>query len=194
MDLRDLELGGYRKQLGMVLQEPYLFYGTVCENIRYGVPAASEAQVVEAAIAANAHDFICKLEHGYDTLVGERGHTLSGGERQRISIARAILCDPRLLILDEATSSVDTETERNIQEALDRLTAGRTVIAIAHRLSTLRRADRIYVVEEGKVTEQGTHRELLANRKGTYRRLYDMQRELVDGHRPEPRSNQGEVR
>ena len=181
VDLRDLELGGYRKQLSMVLQEPYLFYGTVCENIRYGVPAASEEQVVEAAVAANAHDFICKLEHGYDTLVGERGHTLSGGERQRISIARAILCDPRLLVLDEATSSVDTETERNIQEALDRLTAGRTVIAIAHRLSTLRRADRIFVVEEGKVTEQGTHGELLANRGGTYRRLYDMQRELVDG-------------
>jgi len=181
VDLRDLDSGRYREQLGMVLQDPYLFFGTVAENIRYGLPAADEDEIVAAAIAANAHDFICKLDHGYDTLVGERGHTLSGGERQRVSIARAILRDPELLILDEATSSVDTETERKIQEALDRLTAGRTVIAIAHRLSTLHRADRILVVEDGRISEQGTHRELLANPQSTYKRLYELQRDLAHG-------------
>ena len=179
VDVRDLDSGHFRRQVGMVLQDPYLFHGSVLENIRYGHPEASEARVVDAAIAANAHDFVCRLEHGYDTVVGERGQTLSGGERQRISIARAILSDPRILILDEATSSVDTETERNIQEALDRLTAGRTVFAIAHRLSTLRRASRLFVVEDGRITESGTHAELLADPDGTYRRLYDMQRELV---------------
>jgi ATP-binding cassette subfamily B protein len=163
----------------MVLQDPYLFHGTILENICYGEPDAPAVRAVAAAQAANAHDFICKLEHGYDTIVGERGHTLSGGERQRISIARAILADPRILILDEATSSVDTETERNIQDALDRLTKGRTVIAIAHRLSTLRRANRLFVVEDGRITEQGTHAELLANADSTYRRLYEMQRELA---------------
>jgi ATP-binding cassette subfamily B protein len=135
--------------------------------------------VVNAARAANAHDFICQLPHGYETMVGERGHTLSGGERQRVSIARAILHDPRILVLDEATSSVDTETEYKIQEALDRLVAGRTVFAIAHRLSTLRRANRLFVIEDGKLTEQGTHAELLANAGGTYRRLYGMQRQLT---------------
>ena len=181
IDLRDLETSSYRRQIGIVLQDPYLFYGTVAENIRYGVPEASEQETVEAAMAANAHDFVCALEHGYDTLVGERGHTLSGGERQRISIARAILRNPTLLMLDEATSSVDTQTERKIQDALDRLTAGRTVIAIAHRLSTLHKADRILVVEDGKITEQGTHRELLENAASTYRRLYDMQRDLARG-------------
>jgi ATP-binding cassette subfamily B protein len=181
IDLRELEMGSYRRQIGIVLQEPYLFYGTVAENIRYGVPDATEQRTVEAAVAANAHDFICRLEHGYDTLVGERGHTLSGGERQRISIARAILRDPKLLMLDEATSSVDTQTERKIQDALDRLTAGRTVIAIAHRLSTLHKADRILVVEDGRISEQGTHRELLADSAGTYRRLYEMQRDLARG-------------
>jgi ATP-binding cassette, subfamily B, bacterial len=132
-------------------------------------------------MAANAHDFICRLDHGYDTLVGERGHTLSGGERQRISIARAILRDPKLLILDEATSSVDTETERKIQEALNRLTEDRTVIAIAHRLSTLHRADRIFVVEDGRVAEQGTHAALLANPDSVYKRLYELQRDLAHG-------------
>lgn len=181
VDLRDLDSGHYRAELGMVLQDPYLFFGTVADNIRYGMPGATEEDIVAAAIAANAHDFICKLDHGYDTLVGERGHTLSGGERQRVSIARAILRDPKLLILDEATSSVDTETERKIQQALDRLTAGRTVIAIAHRLSTLHRADRILVVESGQITEQGSHRELLANDDSTYKRLYELQRDLAHG-------------
>jgi ATP-binding cassette subfamily B protein len=178
IDIRELEIGHYRRQIGMVLQEPYLFHGTVVENVRYGLPEASLSEVVEASKAANAHDFICRLEHGYDTAVGERGQTLSGGERQRISIARAILHDPRILILDEATSSVDTETERKIQEALDRLVAGRTVFAIAHRLSTLHKASRLFVMEDGRLVECGTHRELLESSIGTYRRLYLMQREL----------------
>ncbi|MGH7711619.1 MAG: ABC transporter ATP-binding protein [Gemmatimonadaceae bacterium] len=178
VDLRKLDTGHYREQLGMVLQDPYLFYGTVLENIRYGLPDASLGDVVAAAKAANAHDFVCKLGQGYDTMVGERGHTLSGGERQRISIARAILHNPRILILDEATSSVDTETEREIQEALERLIAGRTVFAIAHRLSTLRRASRLFVLEDGRLAESGTHRELLGKHDGIYRRLYELQLQL----------------
>ncbi|MGH7720581.1 MAG: ABC transporter ATP-binding protein, partial [Gemmatimonadaceae bacterium] len=178
VDVRTLDTGHYREQLGMVLQDPYLFHGTVLENIRYGLPNASSGAVIAAARAANAHDFICKLGQGYDTVVGERGHTLSGGERQRISIARAILHDPRILILDEATSSVDTETEREIQQALERLIAGRTVFAIAHRLSTLRRASRLFVIEEGRLAESGTHRELLSKPDGIYRRLYELQLQL----------------
>ena len=178
VNVRDLDTGHYREQLGMVLQDPYLFHGTVLDNIRYGLPSASLGAVVDAAKAANTHDFICKLGQGYDTVVGERGHTLSGGERQRISIARAILHDPRILILDEATSSVDTETEHQIQEALDRLIAGRTVFAIAHRLSTLRRASRLFVISQGKLAESGTHRELLGKPDGIYRRLYEMQLQL----------------
>ncbi len=179
VDLRRLETGHYRRQIGMVLQDPYLFHGTVLENIRYGLPGASLGQAVAAARAANAHDFICKLQHGYDTVVGERGHTLSGGERQRVSIARAILHDPRILILDEATSSVDTETEREIQEALERLIAGRTVFAIAHRLSTLRKASRLFVIADGRLVESGRHAELMAKTNGKYRRLYEMQVELA---------------
>jgi ATP-binding cassette subfamily B protein len=178
VNVRTLDTGHYREQLGMVLQDPYLFHGTVLENIRYGLPTASLGAVVDAAKAANAHDFICKLGQGYDTVVGERGHTLSGGERQRVSIARAILHDPRILILDEATSSVDTETEHQIQEALDRLIAGRTVFAIAHRLSTLRKASRLFVIAEGRLAESGTHRELLGKPDGLYRRLYEMQLQL----------------
>ncbi len=179
VDLRQLDTGHYRRQIGMVLQDPYLFHGTVVENIRYGLPEAPLNDVVRAAQAANAHDFITKLQHGYDTVVGERGHTLSGGERQRVSIARAILHDPRILILDEATSSVDTETEREIQQALERLVAGRTVFAIAHRLSTLRKASRLFVIEDGRLVEHGTHAELLARPEGTYRRLYDLQLQLA---------------
>jgi ATP-binding cassette subfamily B protein len=178
VDLRRIDTGHYREQIGIVLQDPYLFHGTVLENIRYGLPSASLGAVIAAAKAANAHDFICKLGQGYDTVVGERGHTLSGGERQRISIARAILHDPRILILDEATSSVDTETERQIQEALERLIRGRTVFAIAHRLSTLRRASRLFVIEKGRLAEAGTHRELLAKPNGIYKRLYEMQLQL----------------
>ncbi len=179
VDIRELDSGHYRRQIGMVLQEPYLFHGTILENICYGRPGAGYDEVVEAARAANAHDFVCQLDHGYETLVGERGHTLSGGERQRISIARAILHDPRILILDEATSSVDTETEHEIQHALDRLVAGRTVFAIAHRLSTLRRATRLLVIKDGRLTEDGTHAELLAIPDGTFRRLYQLQKELT---------------
>jgi ATP-binding cassette subfamily B protein len=178
VDVRSLDTGHYREQIGIVLQDPYLFHGTVLENIRYGAPGASLGAVVQAAKAANAHDFICKLGQGYDTVVGERGHTLSGGERQRISIARAILHDPRIHILDEATSSVDTETERQIQEALERLIQGRTVFAIAHRLSTLRRASRLFVIEKGRLAEAGTHRELLGKPNGIYRKLYEMQLQL----------------
>ncbi len=153
VDVRALDSGLYRSQVGIVLQDPYLFHGSILENIRYGMPDATFEQVIAAVRAANAHDFVCKLPLGYDTIVGERGHTLSGGERQRISIARAVLRNPRILILDEATSAVDTETERKILEALDRLVAGRTVFAIAHRLSTLRKASRLFVIENGKLAE-----------------------------------------
>ena len=180
VDLRELDSGHYRRQVGIVLQDPYLFHGTVLENIRYGMPEASLDQVVAAAVAANAHDFVCELAHGYDTLVGERGHTLSGGERQRLSIARAVLKDPRILILDEATSSVDTETERVIQQAMDRLAAGRTVFAIAHRLSTLRRASRLFVIDTGRLAECGTHAELCRRPNGIYRRLHRLQQEIHD--------------
>jgi ATP-binding cassette subfamily B protein len=176
--LRELALGAFRRQVGMVLQDPFLFHGTIIDNIRYGVPEAVLSDVISASRAANAHDFICRLPNGYDTVVGERGHTLSGGERQRVSIARAILHDPRILILDEATSSVDTETEHQIQEALNRLIAGRTVVAIAHRLSTLRRATRLLVIKEGRLIEQGTHTQLLQIPNGVYRRLHDMQIQL----------------
>lgn len=177
-DLRALDIGTYRTQVGMVLQDPYLFHGSIMDNISYGMKNPSPASIIEAARAAHAHDFICKLTQGYETVIGERGQTLSGGERQRVSIARAILHNPRILILDEATSNVDTETERNIQDALDRLVEGRTVIAIAHRLSTLRRADRLVVLKDGKIAETGTHEELLRLEDGVFRGLYDMQQEL----------------
>jgi len=190
VDLREIEQGHYRRQIGMVLQDPYLFHGTVLENICYGLPDADFGRAVEAARAANAHDFICNLPHGYETMVGERGHTLSGGERQRVSIARAILHDPRILVLDEATSSVDTETEYKIQEALDRLVAGRTVFAIAHRLSTLRKADRLFVVEDGKLAECGTHAELLALEGGIYRKLYGLQRQLTSEEGIQPKGEE----
>jgi ATP-binding cassette subfamily B protein len=180
VDLRKLEGGSYREQVGIVLQEPYLFQGSVLENIRYGAQDASFDEIIAAARVANAHDFISRLPHGYDTVVGERGHTLSGGERQRVSIARAVLKNPRILILDEATSSVDTETERKIQEAMDRLVAGRTVFAIAHRLSTLRKASRLLVIEDGNLVEHGTHAELLANPNGIYTKLHRLQQQLHD--------------
>lgn len=178
VDLRKLDGGRYREQVGIVLQDPYLFHGSVLENIRYGAPEATFDEVIAAARVANAHDFISRLPHGYDTVVGERGHTLSGGERQRVSIARAVLKNPRILILDEATSSVDTETERKIQEAIDRLVAGRTVFAIAHRLSTLRKASRLLVIQDGNLVEHGTHAELLANPNGVYTKLHRLQQEL----------------
>jgi ATP-binding cassette subfamily B protein len=181
VDIRTLETGHYRRQIGMVLQDPYLFHGSVMENVRYAHPEASPERVIEAAKAANAHDFIVKLPQGYDTIVGERGQNLSGGERQRVSIARAILHDPRILILDEATSAVDTETERKIQEAMDRLVAGRTVFAIAHRLSTLHRASRLFVMKDGKLVEAGTHEQLLSRPDSIYGRLHGLQMELQAG-------------
>ena len=177
-NIQRLEIGSYRRQIGMVLQDPYLFHGTIVDNIAYGMEDAPLEAVIEAARAANAHEFICRLGQGYETVVGERGQTLSGGERQRISIARAILHNPRILILDEATSNVDTETERNIQEALDRLVSGRTVIAIAHRLSTLQRANRLLVIKDGKLAESGTHEQLLQIEDGVFRKLYEMQQQL----------------
>ncbi len=160
-DIREMSIAGYRKNIGIVLQDPFLFYGTIAENIAYGRPDASRIEIVEAARAACAHDFIIRLPDGYDTLVGERGQLLSGGERQRISIARAILINPSILILDEATSSVDVETEKEIQQALENLIEGRTTLAIAHRLSTLKHANRIVVLEEGTITGVGGHTELL---------------------------------
>ncbi|SAI11950.1 ABC transporter [Bordetella ansorpii] len=174
VDIRALRVADYRKHIGLVLQEPFLFFGTIAENIAYGKPDATHDEIVAAARAAHAHEFILRLPHGYDSLVGERGQALSGGERQRISIARALLIDPRILILDEATSSVDTTTEKEIQKALDNLVRGRTTIAIAHRLSTLRRADRLVVMDRGKVVEEGTHETLMA-REGAYYELYRAQ-------------------
>ena len=174
VDIRAFAVSDYRRNIGLVLQEPFLFFGTIAENIAYGKPDATRHDIVAAARAAHAHEFILRLPQGYDSLVGERGQGLSGGERQRISIARALLIDPRILILDEATSSVDTETENEIQKALDNLVQGRTTIAIAHRLSTLQRADRLVVLERGRVVEEGTHTALMAA-QGAYFKLYEAQ-------------------
>ena len=179
VDIRHFAVSDYRRNIGLVLQEPFLFFGTIAENIAYGKPDATREEIMKAARAAHAHDFILRLPQGYDSMVGERGQGLSGGERQRISIARALLIDPRILILDEATASVDSETEKEIQKALDNLVAGRTTIAIAHRLSTLQRATRLVVMDRGKVVEEGPHEELMA-REGAYFRLYQAQARNVD--------------
>ncbi|MDZ4848386.1 MAG: ABC transporter ATP-binding protein [Pirellulaceae bacterium] len=176
-DIRSFPISAFRSNIGIVLQEPFLFFGSIGENIAYGRPDAKRAEIVAAARASKAHDFILRLPDGYDSIVGERGQSLSGGERQRISIARALLTDPRILILDEATSSVDTETEREIQGALDYLVQGRTTIAIAHRISTLRKADRIVVLEKGTITEIGNHEQLL-ELGGTYARLNRVQEQM----------------
>jgi ATP-binding cassette subfamily B protein len=178
VDLKHVKLEDLRMQVGVVLQESYLFPGSIRDNISYGRPEASKEEIMEAAQAANAHHFIVNFPDGYDTFVGERGHRLSGGERQRIAIARAILHNPRVLILDEATASVDTETERMIQEGLERLVQNRTVFAIAHRLSTLRNANRLIVMEDGKIAETGTHDELLQKENGIYAKLVKMQMEM----------------
>jgi ATP-binding cassette subfamily B protein len=186
-DIRSVPIAEYRSNIGLVLQEPFLFFGTIAENIAYGKPDATREEIVAAARAAHAHEFILRLAHGYDSLVGERGQGLSGGERQRISIARALLIDPKILILDEATSSVDTETEKEIQKALDNLVRGRTTIAIAHRLSTLRKADRLVVMDRGKIVEVGPHDDLMA-REGHYYRLYQAQARNVDTENEERRT------
>ncbi len=178
VDYTQMSLQAMRHQIGIVLQEPFLFNGTVAENIAYGKPGAGFEEIMAAAQAANAHSFILGKPDGYDTMVGERGAKLSGGERQRVSIARAILHDPRILILDEATSAVDVETEKQIQEAIGRLIKGRTTFAIAHRLSTLRNADRLIVLDGGKISEMGTHAELMA-KKGDFFKLVETQSQVT---------------
>ncbi|MFW6279848.1 MAG: ABC transporter transmembrane domain-containing protein [Planctomycetota bacterium] len=182
-DLRQLRLKDLRENMGMVLQDTFLFTGTIKENIAYGRPSAGREDIIEAARAANAHDFIMELPDAYDTYTGERGVGLSGGEKQRVAIARAILKDPAILILDEATSAVDTATEAMIQDALDRLMQDRTTFAIAHRLSTLQNADRLVVLDDGEIAEMGTHDELLAHQDGIYRNLVEIQDLLSQGGR-----------
>ena len=173
-DLRSLEMSSLRRAIGLVSQDVFLFHGTVRENIAYGAPDADDEAIRRAAEVAEAHEFITDLPNGYDTVVGERGQKLSGGQRQRISIARAVLKDPPILILDEATSAVDNETEAAIQRSLERIARGRTMILIAHRLSTIRNADRIYVLEQGRLKEQGKHEELLEH-PGIYAGLWQVQ-------------------
>jgi ATP-binding cassette subfamily B protein len=177
-DIRDIGMDDLRSQIGVVLQETFLFSGTILQNITYAKPDASLEDVIRASKIANAHDFIMKFPDGYDTRVGEKGQRLSGGERQRIAIARAILHDPKILILDEATASVDTETEYQIQEALGRLIKNRTTFAIAHRLSTLRNATRLMVIDKGRQIELGTHDELI-KAKGKYYSLVMAQRDMT---------------
>jgi len=173
-DIRNVDLPSLRKQIGIVLQTSLLFSDSIRENIAYGRPDATDDEIFAAAKAAQAHEFIAGFTKGYDTIVGERGVTLSGGQRQRVAIARALLMDPRILILDDSTSSVDTQTEKLIQEALDRLMEGRTTFVIAHRLATVRRADLILVMENGRIVQHGKHEELLAQ-GGLYKEIHDLQ-------------------
>jgi subfamily B ATP-binding cassette protein MsbA len=174
IDLTDFNLDELRKQIGFVLQDTMLFYGTVRENIAYGRPEATDAEIIAAAKLANADEFISTMTHGYDTLIGERGFTISGGQRQRIGIARAIVRNAPILILDEPTAALDTESEKLVMDALEKLMQGRTVITIAHRLTTIHNADKIIVVKDGMVAEEGTHEELIA-KDGIYKELYQMQ-------------------
>jgi subfamily B ATP-binding cassette protein MsbA len=174
IDIRDYTLKALRSAIGVVQQDSFLFSGTIRDNILYGKPDANEAEIVAAAKAANAHSFITAMDAGYNTVLGERGVNLSGGQRQRLSIARAILKNPRILILDEATSALDTESESLVQQALDRLMQGRTSLIIAHRLSTVRNADRILAIDQGRIVESGPHDELLA-KNGLYAKLVKQQ-------------------
>jgi ATP-binding cassette subfamily B protein len=189
IDVRHIKQRSLRRQLGVVFQDALLFNESVRGNIAYGRPEASMEEIVEAAKAAHAHDFIQKLPQGYETLVGERGNLLSAGERQRIAIARSLLTDPPVLILDEPTSALDAESEALVQEALSRLTRGRTTLAIAHRLSTVVGADRIVVLKDGRIVEQGSHRELIEHH-GYYRSLVERQTRGLfpptDGEAPQP--------
>ena len=173
--LKEYQLTAYRRGIGVVPQEVILFGGTIKENILYGNPKAKDEQILEASKQSNSQEFIERFPEGLETVVGERGVKLSGGQRQRIAIARAILKDPKVLLLDEATSSLDAESERVVQEALDRLMEGRTSIIIAHRLSTIRDVDCIYVLDEGKIVEKGTHDELYTKENGAYQQLAKLQ-------------------
>jgi ABC-type multidrug transport system fused ATPase/permease subunit len=174
-DSRSFPITSIRRQMAIVMQDVFLFGGTVRENIAYGKPGAGEQEIIDAAIQANAWDFIRSFPDKLNTVVGERGVQLSGGQRQRIAIARAVLKNPTILILDEATSSLDSESERLVQEALEKLMQGRTSVVIAHRLATVRKADKIIVLESGKIVEQGTHAELISNENGLYKTLTELQ-------------------
>jgi ATP-binding cassette subfamily B protein len=174
VDVRELKLDGLRRSVGVIFQETFLFSATVAENIAYGKPPATREEIERCARAAQAHEFIGELEEGYDTVIGERGVSLSGGQRQRIAIARAFLTDPRILILDDATASVDSRTERLIQEAMRKLCEGRTNFVIAQRFSTVKHADMILVLKEGRIVETGTH-DALIQRSGFYREIFEQQ-------------------
>jgi ATP-binding cassette subfamily B (MDR/TAP) protein 1 len=176
-DIKKMDLKSIRKHIGLVQQEPALFATSIYKNILYGKEEASESEVIEAAKLANAHNFISALPEGYSTKAGERGVQLSGGQKQRVAIARAVLRNPKILLLDEATSALDVESERVVQQALDKLMQNRTTIIVAHRLSTIRNADQISVLQDGKIIEQGTHSSLMENIDGAYFKLASLQQQ-----------------
>ena len=181
-DIKKLKLKSLRKHIGLVQQEPALFATSIYENILYGKEGATESEVIGAAKHANAHSFISALPEGYLTKVGERGVQLSGGQRQRVAIARAVLKNPEILLLDEATSALDVESERIVQQALDRLMKNRTTVMVAHRLSTIKNADQISVIQDGKIIEQGTHSTLIENNSGPYYKLISIQQQQQQQH------------